>query len=132
MKLLRYAGALLIAAFGLFLFAAYFSEVETRFRCSGEFSSDGNPQKATLYVKLDEYRWWVVWVDSDGDITLEVQNKPLVDLFAIKRNHDLLTIYAYAYAHEKRPQGYFSTLSKTLAVTTDRWSFDGTCNHVEK
>lgn len=130
MKLLRYAGALLIVAFGLFLFVVYFHAVETRFRCSGEFSSDGNPQKATLYVKLNEYRWWVaLWGDSVGDITLEVQNKPLVDLFvSIKKNGDLLTIYDY----EKRPQGYFSTLSKTLAVTTDRWSFDGTCNHVEK
>ena len=129
MKLLRYAGALLIAAFGLFLFVVYFSAVETRFRCSGEFSSDGNPQKATLYVKLDEYRWWVVWVDSDGDITLEVQNKPLVDRFvSVEKNGDLLTIYD----REKRPRGYFSTLSKTLAVTTSRWSFDGTCNHVEK
>ncbi len=129
MKLLKYAGALLIAAFGLFLFVVYFSSVETRFRCSGEFSSDGNPQKATLYVKLDELRWWVVWVDSDGDITLEVQNKPLVDRFvSIKKNGDLLTMYD----SEKLPRGYFSTLSKTLAVTTDRWSFDGTCNHVEK
>ena len=130
MKLLRYAGALLIAAFGLFLFVVYFSEVETRFRCSGEFSSDGNPQKATLYVKLSEYRWWVrLKTNSVGDITLEVQNKPLVDRFvSVEKNGDLLTIFD----REKRPRGYFSTLSKTLAVTTDRWSFDGTCNHVEK
>lgn len=129
MKLLRYAGALLVAALGLFLFVVYFSAVETRFRCSGEFSSDGNPQKVTLYVKLNEYRWWVgLWHDSVGDITLEVQNKPLVDHFSIEKNGDLLTIYDY----EKRPQGYFSTLSKTLAVTTSRWLFDGTCNHVEK
>ena len=130
MKLLRYAGALLIAAFGLFLTVVYFSAVETRFRCSGEFSSDGNLQKATLYVKLNEYRWWVgLWRDSVGDITLEVQSKPLVNQFvSLEKNGDLLTIYD----REKRPQGYFSTLSRTLAVTTSRWSFDGTCNHVEK
>lgn len=130
MKLLRYTGASLVAAFGLFLFVAYFSAVETRFQCSGELSYDSNPQKATLYIKLNEYRWWVgLWTDSVGSITLEVQNKPLVDSFVrMEKIGDQLLIYDY----EKRPQGYFSTLSKTLAVTTSRWSFDGICNYVEK
>ncbi len=130
MKLLKYFGGLLLAALGLFLFVAYFSAVETRFQCSGELSSDDNSQKGILYMKLNEYRWWVgLWSDSDGDVTLEVQNKPLVDQFvSIEKIGDLLTIYD----HEKRPQGYFSTLSKTLAVTTSRWSFDGTCKKVEE
>lgn len=130
MRLLKYLGALLVAALGLFLFVVYFSAVETRFQCSGELSSQGNSQKAILHMKLNEYRWWVgLWSNSVGDVTLEVQNKPLVDHFGnIEKNGDLLQIYDY----EKRPQGYFSILSKTLAITTSRWSFDGTCNHVEK
>lgn len=130
MKLWKYLGAFLVAALGLFLIVVNFSAVETRFQCSGELSSHGNSQKAILYMKLNEYRWWVgLWSDSVGDVTLEVQNRPLVDRFGnIEKNGDLFQIYDY----EKRPQGYFSILSKTLAITTSRLSFDGTCKHVEK
>lgn len=130
MKLLKYLGAFLVTALGIFLFVGYFSAVETRFQCSGEISNRGNLQKAALYMKLYEYRWWVgLWSDSDGDVTLEVQNKPLVESYSrVVKNGDLLNIYDY----QSHPVGYFSTLSKTLAITTSAWSFDGICKKAEK
>lgn len=73
MKLLKYLGALLVAAIGLFLIVVNFSAVETRFQCSGEISSHGNSQQDTIYMKLHEYRWWVgLWGDSDGSVWLGV------------------------------------------------------------
>jgi len=127
-KLLKYLGALLVAALGTFLFVVYLSAVETRLLCSGEISHRGDSQKAVLYMKLREYRWWVgLWSKSDADVTLEVQNKPLVEVYwRVFKNGDLLNIYDYP----GHPVGYFSTLSKTLAITTSAWSFDGICKNV--
>ena len=69
MKLLKYLGAFLVAALGLFLFVVNFSAVETRFQCSGEIASQNTRQQTTIFMKLDEYRWWVgLWSESDGSV----------------------------------------------------------------
>ncbi len=129
MKLLKYLGALLVAAIGLFLIAANFSAVETRFQCSGEISSHDNSQQATIYMKLREYRWWVeLWSDSDGSVWLEVPNRALEYFEHIVEVGDQLQIYD----HQRNLKGHFSSLSKTLAVTTSVLSFDGICKRVEK
>ena len=55
-------------------------------------------------------------------VTLEAQNMPLVEQYLrVERIGDLLNISDY----DGRPVGYFSTLSYTLAVTGQRWGFDG-------
>ncbi len=129
MKLLKYIVAFLVAAIGLFLFVANFSAVETRFQCTGKISSQGKSQHAIIYMKLHEYRWWVgFWSDSDGSVWLEVPNSSLEYFERVIEVGDQLQIYDY----QKNPKGYFSNLSKTLAVTTSVWSFDGTCNKVKK
>lgn len=128
MKLMKYVGALAVAAILLFLFVANFSSVESRFQCSGEISSRGNSQRATVYMKLNNSRWWVgLWSDSDGDVWLEIPNSTLEYFEHVVEVGDQLQIY-----EQKSPRGYFSTLSKTLAVTTSSWSFNGTCKKIEK
>jgi len=129
MKILKYLGALLVAALGLFLFVVNFSAVETRFQCPGEISSQNNSRQATIFMKLHEYRWWVgLWGDSDGSVWLEVPNQTTEYFGHVVEVGDQLQIYGY----QRNPTGYFSTLSKTLAITTSGWSFDGTCKRVEK
>lgn len=129
MKLLKYLGAFLVAAIGLFLFVVNFSAVETRFQCSGEISSHGKSRQATIYMKLHEYRWWVgLWNDSDGSVWLEAPNSSLEYFERVVEVGDQLQIYDY----QKNPKGHFSSLSKTLAIATSIWSFDGTCKKVEK
>jgi hypothetical protein len=129
MKLLKYLGAFLVAALGLFLFVVNFSAVETRFQCSGEISSQNNRQQATIFMKLHEYMWWVgLWSDSDGSVWLEVPNRALEYFERVVEVGDQLQIYDY----QRNPKGYFSSLSKTLAITSSAWSFDGTCKKVEK
>ena len=61
-------------------------------------------------MKPHEYMWWVgLWQDSDGDVTLEVESKPIIDYFThVIGNGELLLINDY----QKHPQGYFSTLIK--------------------
>ena len=129
MKLLKFLGAFLVVAIGLFLFVVNFSALETRFQCPGEISSNGKSQQVTVYMKLHEYRWWVgLWSDSDGSVWLEVPNSSLEYFERVVEVGDQLQIYDY----QKNPKGYFSSLSKTLAITTSVWSFDGTCKRVGK
>jgi hypothetical protein len=129
MKLLKYLGAFLAAALGLFLFVVNFSAVETRFQCSGVVSSQSNSQHVAIFMKLHEYRWWVgLWGDSDGSVWLEVPNRTLEYFEHVVEVGDQLQIYDY----QRNQKGNFSSLSKTLAITTSAWSFDGTCEKVEK
>ncbi|MDO8207750.1 MAG: hypothetical protein Q7T38_08025 [Gallionella sp.] len=129
MKLLKYFGAFLVAALGLFLFVVNFSAVETRFQCSGEISPQNNSQQATIFMKLHEYRWWVgLWSDSDGSVWVEVPNRTVEYFERVIEVGDQLQIYDY----QRNLKGYFSSLSKSLSIKTAAWSFDGTCKKVEK
>lgn len=129
MKLLKYLGAFLVASLGLFLFIVNFSTVETRLQCSGEISAQNNPQQATIFMKLHEYRWWVgLWSDSDASVWLEVPNRRFEYFGHVVEVGDQLQIYD----SQRNLKGHFSSLSKTLAVTTSAWSFDGACKRVEK
>lgn len=130
MKLLKYLGVFLAVAFVGFVVVVNFSAVETFFKCSGKVSHQDNSQQAIIFMKLHEYRWWVgLWSNSAGDVTLEVQNKPLTAVYSqVTKNGDLFNFYDF----DRTPIGYFSTLSKTLAITTRYWVFDGTCKKVDK
>ncbi|MEN6567899.1 MAG: hypothetical protein WA096_10430 [Smithella sp.] len=133
MKLLKYLGALAVTVLLLFVFVANFSAVESRFQCPGELSSKNGSYPLTVYLKLEEYRWWVgLWSESDAAIHVEIPNT-YVDYFGnVKKVGDQYQIRDSA----KSPKGNFSALSKTLAIQlpvklkTD--FFDGTCKKVEK
>ena len=133
MKLLKYLGALVVAALLLFVFVANFSAVESRFQCPGELSSKDGSHPVTVYLKLEEYRWWVgLWSEPDAAIHVEIPNT-YVDYFGnVKKVGDQYQIRDSANS----PKGSFSALSKTLAIQlpvklkTD--FFDGTCKKVEK
>jgi len=133
MKAVKILGAIGGAVVLLFLFVANFSAVESRFRCPGEISSTDGSHPVTVYLKLEEYRWWVgLWSDSDAAIHVEIPNT-YIDYFGnVKKVGDQYQIRDSA----KNLKGNFSTLSKTLAIQlpvklkTD--FFDGTCNKVEK
>ena len=128
MKLLKYLGALAVVALLLFAFVANFSAVESRFQCPGEISSKDGSHPVTVYLKLEEYRWWVrLWSESDAAIHIEIPNA-YVDYFGnVKKVGDQYQVFDAA----KSLRGNFSALSKTLAIQlpiklkTD--FFDGTC-----
>jgi hypothetical protein len=129
MKAMKYIGVLLFVATLLFLFVANFSSVASSFECVGKISSKGNSQPATVYIKLKEYRWWVgLWSESDGALHLEIPNT-FVDYFGlVVRVGDQFQIFDF----EKNLKGNFSSLSKTLALSTRAAGFfDGTCTRKE-
>ena len=113
MKLLKVLGAVATLAVVLFVLIVNFSAVESRFECTGEISSNGETQPATVFLKQERYRWWVgLWSDSYGSIWLEFPNKTVEYFGYVSKAGDLLQLWD----SDKRLKGNFSTLSKSLAV----------------
>ena len=124
-----YIVSLVVAIIFLFLFITTFSSVESRYECKGELTFKGKSQVKIIYIKLEEYRWWVgLWGDSDGMLHLEFPNEWVENFNHIKENGDQLQIYD----RDKKLIGNLSTLSKKLALNTSIGFFDGTCSKIEK
>ena len=124
MKFAKYMGVLLLVVVGLFLFVANFSSVASNYECAGEISFDESSESKTIYIVLEEYRWWVgLWSDSDGNVKLEIPNKHLDYYSHVVEVGSQLQIYD----PPNEMKGHFSTLSKTLALKTPYGFFDGKC-----
>lgn len=132
MNLLKYLGALAVIALLLFVFVVNFSTIESRFQCLGEISSKDGSHPSTVYLELEEYRWWVkLWSESDAAIRIEIPNT-YVDYFGnVKKTGNQYQVFDTS----KSFKGNFSILSKTLAIRlpvklkTD--FFDGTCKKID-
>ena len=128
MKFVKYLGALALTAVLLFVFVANFSSVASNFECSGNISSDGAAQPTTVYLVLEEYRWWVgLWSDSDGNVKLEIPNMWFDYFGHIKEVGNQRQIYKMK---GEILAGNFSASSKTLALNTPFGFFDGKCKNI--
>ncbi len=127
MKFLKYLGALTLTAVFLFVFVANFSSATSSFECSGEISFNGDSHPITIYIVLEEYRWWVgLWSDSDGNIQLEIPNETTMYYSHVVEVETQLKIYN----SPKDLKGNLSTLSKILALSTPFGFFDGKCKSI--
>ena len=123
-KALKVLGITLIALVLLFVFAANFSEVETRYKCEATITSEHGSQKETIYLKLSEYRWWVgLWSDSDGMLMLESTDGFMSLFTQLEDNGEKLFIFD----DEKRVVGSYSKLSGNLDLDTSRGYIEGPC-----
>lgn len=128
-RLFKYLAGLVLAAGLLFVLLANFSSAQSRYQCTGSFSSGHIPHPATVFVKLDQYRWWVgLWSASDGALWLEVPNATVEYFGQITRAGEQLQIFR----NDNQLAGHFSTLSKTLALKLSTGvGFDGTCKGID-
>jgi hypothetical protein len=133
MKALKIFAVIVGAVVLLFVFVANYSAVESRYQCLGEVSSADGSRPVTVYLKIEEYRWWVgLWSDADAAIYVEIPNTSVDYFGSVNKVGDQYQIWD----SEKNLKGNFSTLSKTLAIQlplklkTD--FFDGICNKVAK
>lgn len=127
-KPLKYIGLTALGIILLLLFISNFSESEAKFQCPGEISYKGTTQSITLYMKLAEYRPWIFWSDSSGTVQLEIPNTDILNYFHIEKVGDQRQIYK---DRSETIAGNFSTLSKTLAISTPYGFFDGVCNSTD-
>lgn len=117
---------LLIITFGVVL--GFSSEV-SRFECDGQITSKNDTQPATIYIKLEEYRWWVgLWSDSNGNLRLEIPNM----VYQYYSHIDDLGELLHIYPSPDEFRGSFSKLSKILAIETSVGFFDGKCKNLER
>jgi hypothetical protein len=130
MTVLKVVGGLLITAVLLFLFVANFSVEESRFECDGQITTNGTEQPATLFFKLEKYRWWVkLWSDSRGSAWVELPNQTVSYFGRITEAGDLL----HFWDSPGKFSGNFSTLSGAVGVDLGAFGvFDGTCRGVRE
>lgn len=123
---LKTIGLLIVVALGLFFVVVNFSiAASTRYECTGTIGAKEPRQPATVYFRLEEYRWWVhLWSDSDGNLWLELPSAGADYYSKIERlGEDLLNI-------QRTPSelsGSFSRLSQRLAIQTSLGVFEGNC-----
>jgi len=130
-KALKYLGFIIVGIICLFIFLANFSAVESRFKCPGEFVEVGAKQPVTMFIKITKYRWWVeLWSDSnsDGNFWYEIPIMGVNYYSHVVEIGDQLHIYETEGGELK---GNFSTLSKTLALSTHYGFFDGICEVID-
>jgi hypothetical protein len=129
-KALKTVGALLAFSALLWFFVAKFSAADLRLECSGEITTNDGTKKATVFLKLQRYRWWVnLWNDSYGSAWLELPNQTADYYGDIREAGDFLSFWDSG----KHSGGYFSTLSNALTVEfPSHGRFAGSCNQVKQ
>jgi hypothetical protein len=123
MKPIRYLAASAMVALLLVMIIANYSSTESSFECSGNLASKTGSLAATLYITLEEHRWWVgLWGDSNGTVRLEIPNRWVDYYDRVAEVGDQLQIFG-----REDLKGNFSSLSRTLALSTSEGFFDGVC-----
>ena len=129
MKLIKYLGGLILIAILLLVFSAKFSSEQYRYECLGETVLEGDSRPMTIYIILEEYRWWVgLWSDSDGNLNLEIPNQALEYYPHIVEVGQQLQIYDWS---KEELKGVFSKLSKIVSLNTPLGFFDGKCHEID-
>ena len=128
MKIIKYLFTSAIVLIVIFLFLVRFTVVTSSFECPGTITSEDETQSLTIYIKIEKYRWWVkLWADPDGDFTCEIPNETVDYTQHIIKVGDQFQILDF----DKHIKGNFSTLSKTLALSSDKRFFDGVCESID-
>jgi hypothetical protein len=115
----------LLTATVLFLIIVVnFGTVEDRWECPGQVrrqGAGGEPvtTAATLYAKVETYRWFVFWADHDAMITWEIRPGGRTGFGFYSHNDFGAPIVEY---RGTKQYGSFSPLSKRVSVEA---AFDG-------
>ena len=127
MKFIKYLAWISLISVLLFVCVVNFSTVKSRFECTGNISFENDLKPTTIYIILEEYRWWVgLWSDSDGNMQLEIPNKTLEYYSHVVEVGTQLQVYNF----QKEMKGHFSSLSNTLDLSTPLGFFDGKCKNI--
>ena len=126
MKFIKYIAYFILTIVFLFLFIANFSSTVTKFECQGHLVKGETSSPETIYLRLEKYKRWIVWGDSDGELILEIPNTTHRYFSRVKDDNMQLRIY-----DDEEFVGALSSLSKVLAIKTHYGFFDGKC-HVDE
>ena len=128
MALVKATVAAALFAAGLFVFVANFSTSSSSYVCSGKSAVSGFSLPQTVYIKLEEARWWVgLWSDSHGSLYLEQPNVLVRHYFPLVKLGEQIQIRE----SDGSLAGNFSLLSRRLALQMPNGFFDGTCTMLD-
>lgn len=119
-------GFLIIVAAALVV-VFYEGSEQSVYRCAlSPTASRAAPQ--TLFMKLDRYRWFIVWRNSDGMVSYEAPNQSGGLFTRVKKVGD----YLQFYDDQGSLQGQFSTTSNSLVLNLpNNNKFEGACTRTK-
>jgi len=123
-------GLMGLIAVGLYVLVNH-SATQNVYSCQGEITSAGISQPETVFVALNQYRWWVLWSESNGDVRLELSEGWQVYYPGLKTTNTGWFIFLGSSVRGI-PDGIFSRLSNSLRIALPGNSvFDGTCTQTK-
>ena len=124
MNLFKFLGVSMFFVMALFLVVVNFSSVSSRYECKGKILLGQSSNLKTLYIIVDEYRWWVgLWSNAFGVMQMEIPGE-IVNYYS---NVNEVGEQLHVYSSSNELVGNFSNLSKTLTLDTSIGFFDGKC-----
>lgn len=126
------AGALLALGIAFLVLVATLGAAKTQYSCSGELirnASDDRKDRtaATLYARVETYRWFVFWADHDAMIFWEIQPSNYVGFGYYSESPLATPIWDF---ERSQSYGSWSSLSRKISVETASNGtevFSGTC-----
>jgi hypothetical protein len=124
--------AMSAAAVAFLILVINFGTVESRLECPGDIASTATGKKevkatATLYARVEAYRWIVFWVDHDAMIFWEIQPGSETGFGYYSDSSFAAPITDLA---RTKQYGSWSSLSKRIYVETSPLTdeaFEGIC-----
>lgn len=126
------AGALLVIGAAFLVLVVTAGVAKAQYSCPGEFLRNGSasPQDgvpATLYARIDRYRWFIFWADHDAMIFWEIQPRNQIG-FGYYTESEFST--PITDLGRSKVLGSWSSLSRKIYVETSTdgsEAFSGTC-----
>lgn len=102
--------------------------------CEGAWERGGNGQAETAYVIFQEYRFWVWWTDSDGDVSVQTDKLAITRSVhnVSKTDNDWLAVYLFEdVSHDDRRLvgGYREANREITFKFADDLVFVGRCRN---
>ena len=128
-KIFLRAAILIVVLVAVLVVLVNFSGIRTNLRCEGEIVSEEQTRPSTIFMSLEEYRWWIRWGYSDGNLHVEMPAEGAYLYYdKLEELSGLQTWQIFeAYIEDSGLEGQYSALSKALTLRTPHGLFKGTC-----
>lgn len=121
--ILNFIGSLVLLAIA-FLALVFFAGVsEDRYGCEGEFTTESEVRKSEVFLKVQKYRPWILWAESEGAAWSEILNGD----FEYYSNLVEIGDFIHMTTSDSRGSAALSTLSGSLSLRNHHGSFLGKC-----
>ena len=104
------------------------SYTDAIFRCEGTLGEQAEGHSTTLFMTLREYRWFMLWDNSDGTVVIEAPKEGLPMELYLGVNS--VGAYRHIYEDSEQPmtlRGSFHKVSGYLMLDTSHGHFEGEC-----